>query len=191
MKVSRCSRFLLFSICLASTTMAQADGTLLEKVEKTVDLSPGTQDGKQTKVQNAESSSRTKAALTQTWIDPATDLMWTSKDNGSDVDWNQATAYCLSLHLEGSSDWHLPTLVELQSIYDSSISSQMKFDNGVTYSIHVKGQLRLTGWDWSSSQSDAPGKPWHFVFDRSGAGNGFAITMSYSMRALCVRHAVT
>ena len=41
------------------------------------------------------------AALHPTWTDPDTGLMWTKKDNGSDVDWNQASDYCSKLQLAG------------------------------------------------------------------------------------------
>jgi hypothetical protein len=51
-----------------------------------------------------------EAALLPTWTDPATGLMWAKKDNGSDVDWNQAGDYCTKLQLAGYNDWRLPTI---------------------------------------------------------------------------------
>jgi serine/threonine protein kinase len=41
------------------------------------------------------------------WTDHATGLMWAKKDNGSDVNWQQATDYCRNLQLAGHSDWRL------------------------------------------------------------------------------------
>jgi hypothetical protein len=37
-----------------------------------------------------------KAKAASTWTDPATSLMWTMRDNGSNVNWSEATlyAYC-------------------------------------------------------------------------------------------------
>ena len=52
------------------------------------------------------------------WTDPDTNLIWTKVDNGSDVTWQQANAYCANLHLAGNSDWRLPTIDELQGLYD-------------------------------------------------------------------------
>jgi hypothetical protein len=42
--------------------------------------------------------------LDQTWVDPATKLMWTRKYNGSDVDWDEAMSYCRQLRL-GRGSW--------------------------------------------------------------------------------------
>jgi hypothetical protein len=65
------------------------------------------------------------------------------------------------------------------------------FDNGVRYNAHVKGNLKLTGWHWSSSQGDAPGKPWQvawtFNFGIEKPRGTFPLDFNFSMRALCVR----
>jgi formylglycine-generating enzyme required for sulfatase activity len=66
-----------------------------------------------------ERVAREKAA--GVWTDPATGLMWTKQDSGSGVSWDQAKAYCSNLRLGGFSDWRLPTIDELQGIYDPSI----------------------------------------------------------------------
>ncbi len=126
------------------------------------------------------------AALNSTWTDPATGLMWTKMDNGSDVDWKQATAYCSNLQLASYSGWRLPTIEELQGIYDPSVRVQTAFDFGVV-SVLVKGKLKLTGWDWSSTQGDKP--EWAArTFGFSGENRGaFPHRFNYNMRALCVR----
>ena len=53
----------------------------------------------------------------------------------------------------------LPTIAELEGIYDPGVSMKTAFDYG-DVNVHVKGNLKLTGWYWSSAQGDAPGKPW-------------------------------
>ena len=66
---------------------------------------------------------RIGAQETQTrgyWIDPSTGLMWTAKDNGNDITWRKAMKYCQNLSLAGYSDWRLPTIDELSSIYDGN-----------------------------------------------------------------------
>jgi hypothetical protein len=143
-------------------------------------------------VETIRKQAEAEAALHPTWTDPTTGLMWAKTDNGSDVSWEQASDYCTKLELAGYNDWRLPTIEELEGIYDPSVSVQTVFDYGVT-NVHVKGNLKLTGWYWSSSQGNAPGKPWqvawNFIFHHSTGerGNGFPLGFSYSMRALCVR----
>jgi serine/threonine protein kinase len=111
------------------------------------------------------------------WIDPATRLMWSKKDNGNDVNWQKATDYCRNLRLAGYSDWRLPTISELQGIYDSSANV-----NG----LHVKGNLQLTGWHWSSSPGNTSGEAWYLFFSDGERGSD-KLTYSYGKRALCVR----
>jgi len=111
------------------------------------------------------------------WTDAATKLMWTKQDNGSDVDWHHAKAYCTSLRLGGYSNWRLPTIEELQAIYapERIVNEQ-----------HIKGNIWLYSESvWSSSTGDDPEM---LCFDfhtgevisaqRAGPHNG---------RALCVR----
>jgi len=131
-------------------------------------------------------------AKVSTWTAPATNLMWTKKDNGSDVNWNQAKAYCSNLHLAGYGGWRLPTIKELQDIYDPSVNSPKLYDDRATFNVHVKGNLNLTGWDWSSSQVDASGQStqqgWLLNFGQEGQAISFPLGFSFSGRALCVRH---
>jgi len=111
-----------------------------------------------------------------TWTDPATGLMWAKKDNGKDVNWQQATDYCRNLQLAGNSDWRLPTIDELQGIYDPS---------GNIYGEPVKGNLRLSGWvEWSSSTGGT--SAWDFIFS-TGARSSTYLDYSSYFRARCVR----
>ncbi|MGA2834176.1 MAG: DUF1566 domain-containing protein [Terracidiphilus sp.] len=108
------------------------------------------------------------------WADPATGLAWTTEDNGSDVNWNQAIAYCANLRLGGYTDWRLPTIEELQGIYDVNASEK-----------HVKGNLNLSSkYFWSSTPASS--KAWFFFFS-NGRRYTFRISDSKEDRALCVR----
>jgi hypothetical protein len=130
------------------------------------------------------------------WIDPSTALMWAGKDNGKDVSWKNAVKYCRNLRLAGYSDWRLATLAELGAIYDRSANAPglagSGKDNLFTY--HVKGNLFLTGDEWSSEpRYDDRGHPtgyaWYFDFNEGRSDNdpsGLPYPHSL-MRALCVR----
>jgi len=120
------------------------------------------------------------------WTDPVTGLNWTSEDNGTDVNWNQAVAYCTNLRLGGYSDWRLPTIDELVGIYDPAISVPGQW-YGRAVSWHVKGNLKITSkYEWSSTQKnvkDAWTLP--FAFNKEDRIS-FSIHLRYP-RALCVR----
>ena len=142
---------------------------------------------------NANQKAKYKAAQEQrervarelgavTWTDPATGLMWTKKDNDSYVNWQQAMDYCRNLKLDSHTDWRLPTIDELQGIFDA---------NANVHRYHVKGNLQLSNWfEWSSSKENASGTAWSLYF-----ANGERHTVSIDvgerfgdvMRALCVR----
>jgi Protein of unknown function (DUF1566) len=103
------------------------------------------------------------------WTDPSTALTWAGRDNGRDVSWKGAAKYCRNLRLAGYSDWRLATLAELGAIYDRNANAPglagSGKDNLFTY--HVKGNLFLTGDEWSSERiSDDRGHPsgyaWNF-----------------------------
>lgn len=139
-----------------------------------------------------------EAQLRGVWTDPSTGLMWAGKDNGKDVSWKGAMKYCRDLRLAGYSDWRLATLAELGAIYDRNADAPglagSGKDNLFTY--HVKGNLFLTGDEWSSERRyDDRGRPdgysWYFDFNEGKSNldpTGFPYSHSL-MRALCVRGA--
>jgi hypothetical protein len=148
------------------------------------------------KNQLAETSSKQSeagVALHTTWTDPDTGLMWAGEDNGSNVNWNQASEYCSKLKLAGFSNWRLPTIEELQGIYDPNVSIKSEFDYGVV-TTHVKGNLKLTGWYWSSSLGDNPGTQlqtaWTYIFHHGPEEQPklYILDWTYTFRALCVRN---
>jgi len=115
------------------------------------------------------------------WTDPTTGLMWTKKDNAREVNWKQATNYCRNLQLAGHSGWRLPTIDELQGIYDA---------NANVGGYHVKGSLQLSNWfQWSSSHGNNSGQVWGLYFT-DGSRSSDSIGISTNARVLCVRRSV-
>jgi hypothetical protein len=130
------------------------------------------------------------------WIDPSTGLMWTAKDSLQRSTWWDATKSCHELRLARYSDWRLPTVDELQAIYDES--AEAPGENPRTHwrepeprVFHVKGNLFLTGDQLSSTHEDGesgsvPKYLWGFDFK---SGNRFKDNPDrrMNMRMLCVR----
>jgi hypothetical protein len=173
----------------------------VDQGQNTVELQLKSRHDQKLKIQQAEiarKQAEAVAALHPTWTDPDSGLMWTKKDNGSDVNWKQASDYCSNLQLAGYKDWRLPTIEELQGIDDPSVSLPQPVLNHRVVNVHVKGNLQLTGWEWSSTLKDCPGKicqvRLHFDFNLQKPSDsdpnlvGFPVGGFYwNMRALCVR----
>ena len=110
------------------------------------------------------------------WTDPTTGLLWSSHDNGTDVNWDQANNYCQNLMLAGYLNWRLPTIDELEGIYDRT-------KNVSGY--HIKGRIDLSGAPWSGSLGRSDSQAWSFYFGR-GMRYSFPRLFSLDRRALCV-----
>jgi Protein of unknown function (DUF1566) len=113
------------------------------------------------------------------WIDPSTDLMWTAADNGSGVSLKQAERYCRGSKLNGFSDWTLPSIEDLQGLVGDAQSQN---------AYRIKGPIKLTGWQWSSTPGKQDGEGWALDFG-DGARASVAAGDSGLNRALCIRHA--
>ena len=144
----------------------------------------------------AQSSTKDQGQAQETqargvWVDPSTGLMWAGKDNGKDVSWNKAMKYCRDLRLAGYSDWRLAKLGELEGIYDKDANAPGRDGQGAS-AWHVKGNLFLTGNQWSSSRLvDDRGHPSgyasRFDFNEGRVFNGDELSFYNNKRALCVR----
>jgi Protein of unknown function (DUF1566) len=133
------------------------------------------------------------------WTDPSTGLMWAGRDNGRDVSWKGAVKYCRNFRLAGYSNWRLATLSELEGIYDKNANAPGLARlggpaKGSDFTWHVKGNLFLTGDEWSSEQRiDDRGHPdgYALYFDfNEGQSRDDPTGWPYSFansRALCVR----
>jgi hypothetical protein len=129
-------------------------------------------------------------------VDPSTGLIWAAKDSGKDFSWKGAVKYCQKLRLAGFSDWRLPNMAELQSVYDRSANAPelagVHSQDQTTW--HVKGNLFLTAYEWSSTgilddRGHPSGYEEYFDFDDGKPNDdptGFPYPHSFR-RALCVR----
>ena len=110
------------------------------------------------------------------WKDSATGLTWAGKDNGSSVSPNEASDYCRSLRSGGDSDWRLPTIDELEALFDSKLSKQYK----------VKGPIELTDPCVLSGTTNSSGT-WTFCFNSGSRNLGGGSGCGTTGRVLCVR----
>ena len=102
---------------------------------------------------------------------------WAESDNGADINWAEAKAYCASK----GSGWRLPTVAELEDSYKTGQSTSCD-----AYTCKVASKSRLTGpWFWSNEPKGSS-EAWrvHLV---SGAPNAGPVEARTRGRALCVR----
>ena len=112
--------------------------------------------------------------------DPKTGLMWAAEDNGCDINWDDAKAYCESFRGGGHRDWRMPTMSELQRLYKSGSGYTA---NGVT--VYITELIRLTSyWVWSSEVNGSSAAFFNFNL---GKRNSNDRSNSDNKRALPVR----
>ncbi|MBS1813112.1 MAG: DUF1566 domain-containing protein [Acidobacteria bacterium] len=145
---------------------------------------------------SAEHPSTQKKDNQETWIDPATGLMWAGQDNGREVRWYKANRYCRNLRLGGYSDWRLATIEELESLYDGTAMAPglgAGKDGKRPWALHVKGNLLLSGRQWSSTQTidhytgGLSGFVWCYDFWNKFKDKDDASFLGEFHYALCVR----
>jgi hypothetical protein len=61
-----------------------------------------------------------------TVLDTSYNLMWAAQDNGSELNWEKAKYYCENYGGGGYTDWRLPSLREIRTLYDKSKSKPSK-----------------------------------------------------------------
>ena len=124
-----------------------------------------------------DSKPAARADTKASWKDSATGLTWAVKDNGSSVSPNQASDYCGSLRADGYSVWRLPTIEELEALYDAKLSKRNK----------VKGPIELSDPCVLSATSNSSGEIWSFCFNSGGRNLGEGTGCGTTGHVLCVR----
>ena len=102
----------------------------------------------------------------------ASKLEWAESDNGSDINWNDATNYCNGK----GGGWRLPSSEELQAL---SVSCGQ-------WTCHTSPKIHLTDvWFWSN-QPEGSSRAWGVVL-ADGYRSARAVDYRPHLRALCVR----
>jgi len=113
------------------------------------------------------------------WLEPQSQLMWTTRDSEKALFAGDAYVYCGNHEFGGLSGWRLPTLPELQSIYDPQ---------GIgTY--HNKGGIELSGkggWVWVYSDGNQYLRFFSLTTGRYNEQFGYDYA-NFAAHAVCVR----
>ena len=112
-----------------------------------------------------------------TVTDTKTSLMWAAKDNGIPINWPAALSYCQNYSGGKHTDWRMPTLAELASLYNP------KYKNKRGY--HVHKIINTTAEScWASETRSYKAARFNFTY-----GQVYWIRQSYSgpTRVLPVR----
>jgi tetratricopeptide (TPR) repeat protein len=123
-----------------------------------------------------------------TVLDKQTNLMWAAKDNGEDILWQDSKNYCKNYRGGGYSDWRMPTLDELEGLYDSSKSYRAsKTGSDSIDVVHLTSLIQLSYWGVWSSETRVPSGYPEFLEFKKGTRNMTPPGRSGYIRALPVR----
>jgi Protein of unknown function (DUF1566) len=114
----------------------------------------------------------------QVWFDQQTRLMWTAADSGSGLSLSQAKRYCQESSVAGFKDWTLPSIDDLQGVFGGPENPRGH---------HIRGPMKLTGWQWSATPGKQDGEGWVLDFGDGGRAS-VAAGDSGLNRALCIRY---
>jgi hypothetical protein len=93
-----------------------------------------------------------------TVLDTKTNLMWAAKDNNSKINWYDAKSYCQNYQGGGYTDWRMPTLDELEGLYDPNNQNRYGYKM-------VTDLIEITHWwVWSSEVSDSKARAFRFRY---------------------------
>ncbi len=123
-----------------------------------------------------------------TVTDTRTGLMWAQTDNMGHINWHDAKLYCENIILSKYNDWRMPTIEELETLFDRSMDAH---ETICGRKVRSSPQIELScGFVWSSEVLIIPGgypiSAWVYNFSR---GYRFSSRMSQNRgyRALPVR----
>ncbi len=140
---------------------------------------------KSTKV--AESAKLSEAGLLR-WVGVVErgPLLWTARDNGSDVNWYEARDYCAQCSRGGFNDWRVPTIGELKTLYDAERSTRATLQG---CEVHIASPFEISTccvWTSSTVADDNPALLVNFQFSIRDQFHNDPRARDL-MRTLCVR----
>ena len=92
-----------------------------------------------------------------TVTDTKTGLMWAAKDNGNLINWQTASSYCHSYSSGGHTDWRMPTLAELASLYEPEVKNK--------HGYHVNKLIEISAAScWASETRDYEAARFNFTY---------------------------
>ena len=116
-----------------------------------------------------------------TVLDTKSGLMWAARDNGMDIEWQDAKSYCEHYYGGGYSGWRMPTQNELAELYDKAKTYKSQCGDDV----HLTELIRLTcSWVWASAIRDSKAADFNF---NNGVNDWHQSTHAYPYRVLPVR----
>lgn len=118
-------------------------------------------------------------------------LEWLLSTNGENMKWPEAVEYCENLEMNGHNDWRLPSLAELQGLYDpdaaggESIRSPFVIEDCCLWS--NESLIDRPAADGDEIAGEPEMYQWGFMFD--GGLPYYAVHIFEDGRALCTREA--
>lgn len=112
-------------------------------------------------------------------MDKARHLLWTRQDNGADVDWAGAQAWCQSL----GQGWRLPSRAELEALTTDAAGETTPCRGS---SCKVPALFALSSyWMWSGDRNADGSATYHYL--HTGHTQTSSADYKLNARALCVR----
>ena len=95
---------------------------------------------------------RFEVMLNGTVKDHESGLIWAARDNGANLTWSEALAYCKNYSAGGYKDWRMPSPKELATLYGASKETKGEEDK-FSVDLATKSIQVTAPWVWTSRRS--------------------------------------